>query len=190
VRASTPPRGIATVVRVPGRLAGGRAEVTMNGDTQHMADPIGYQPLPVANESGLAEDGAAVDADGDHPLRVEVIEPRTAGGLGVFLRIGSDSRLTRVAPVRDPRQPRFWCLAAFDCSSCGIPISGDAIWAGFWGSPQSALAELLVTVRKDAAAWLAREECRELRAILLRPRPPLPLPLPRTHHVDVTERAS
>jgi hypothetical protein len=164
----------------------------MNGETQQAADPIGHLPLRAADDADHAEDedGATMDAAGDRPLRVEVVEPRTAGGLGVFLRIGGEARLTRVAPVRDPRQPRFWCLAAFECSSCGIPVSGDAVWAGFWGSSQPSLAEILGTIRKDAAAWLEREECRELRAILLRPRPPLPLPLPRTHHADVAERAS
>jgi hypothetical protein len=161
----------------------------MNGESQQATDPFpfAYPPPPVASDAEAA-DGAADPTE--RALRVEVIEPRTAGGLGVFLRIGSEPRLTRVAPVRDPRQPRFWCLAAFECSSCGIPVSGAAIWAGFWGSPQSGLADLLATIRKDAAAWLAREECRELRAILLRPRPPVPLPLARTPREDVAERAS
>ena len=61
---------------------------------------------------------------------VEVVELRGNGGLGVFLRVGDDQRLFRVAPVRDPNQPRFWCLAVFACSACGIPESGTAIWAG------------------------------------------------------------
>ena len=33
---------------------------------------------------------------------VQVIELRGNGGLGVFLRVGDDQRLYRVAPVRDP----------------------------------------------------------------------------------------
>ena len=52
--------------------------------------------------------------------RIEAIELRGSAGLGVFLRVGDDQRVFRVAPVRDPRQPRFWCLAAFECSACGI----------------------------------------------------------------------
>lgn len=115
----------------------------------------------------------------DTAASVAVIELRAAGGLGVFLRVGDQPRLTRVAPVRDPRQPRFWCLAAFECSACGIPVSGDAIWAGFWGSPQSALSGLLETIRQDAAAWLAGSECATLRATMLQPRPAEPLPLAR-----------
>jgi hypothetical protein len=132
---------------------------------------------------------------------VSVIELRGAGGLGVFLRVGDDQRLYRVAPVRDPRQPRFWCLAVFECSSCGIPISGSAIWAGAWGSSQQDLPGLLDSIKADADGWLAQDSCAKLRELLLQSRPPLPLPLARTprrdapHHGDnavtnAAERAS
>jgi hypothetical protein len=110
---------------------------------------------------------------------VQVIELRGNGGLGVFLRVGDDQRLYRVAPVRDPSQPRFWCLAAFECSSCGIPVSGSAIWAGWWGSSQIELPGILNTIKADAGAWLADEQCANLRRILQQPRPPLQMPLAR-----------
>ena len=113
-------------------------------------------------------------------IGVEVVELRGAGGLGVFLRVGTDQRLYRVAPVRDPNQPRFWCLAAFECSSCGIPVSGAAIWAGSWGSSQLELTGLLDTIKADAGAWLSEEECVGLREKVLAPRPPLTLPVART----------
>ena len=113
-------------------------------------------------------------------LRVQVIELRGNGGLGVFLRVGDDQRLYRVAPVRDPNQPRFWCLAAFECSSCGIPVSGSAIWAGWWGSSQIELPKLLDAIKEDAGAWLENEQCAKLRAILQQPRPPLQMPVART----------
>ena len=111
--------------------------------------------------------------------RVQVIELRGNGGLGVFLRVGDEQRLYRVAPVRDPNQPRFWCLAAFECSSCGIPVTGSAVWAGWWGSSQGDLSALLETIKSDVAGWLTAEQCAELRALLLQPRPPLTLPLAR-----------
>ena len=123
-------------------------------------------------------------------MHVQVIELRGNGGLGVFLKVGEDRRLYRVAPVRDPNQPRFWCLAAFECSSCGIPVSGSAIWAGWWGSSQTELPRLLDTIKEDADAWLASEQCSKLRAILQEPRAPLRMPVARTarhdgnHHAD------
>jgi hypothetical protein len=112
--------------------------------------------------------------------RIQVIELRGAGGLGLFLRVGDDQRLYRVAPVRDPNQPRFWCLAAFECSSCGIPVTGTAIWAGAWGSAHHELSGLLDAIKGDADAWLAEAECAKLRALLMQPRAPLPLPMART----------
>lgn len=127
--------------------------------------------------------------------RVEVIELRGAGGLGVFLRVGDDQRLFRVAPVRDPRQPRFWCLAAFECSSCGIPVSGAAIWAGWWGSAQAQLPGILDAIKADANVWLRGEECDALRTVLFQARPPLHLPLARhgrhdAHSEDLDELAN
>jgi hypothetical protein len=112
-------------------------------------------------------------------LHVQVVELRGSGGLGVFLRINDDQRLYRVAPVRDPNQPRFWCLAAFECSSCGIPVTGTAIWAGAWGSAHHELSGLVEAIKEDANAWLAAEQCAALRELLRRPRTPLPLPVAR-----------
>jgi len=119
---------------------------------------------------------------------VQVIELRGNGGLGVFLRVGDDQRLFRVAPVRDPSQPRFWCLAAFECSSCGIPVSGSAIWAGWWGSAQMELPVILDSIKADANAWLADDQCTKLRQILQQPRPPLQMPLARAARHDAETR--
>ena len=112
-------------------------------------------------------------------MAVEVVELRGSGGLGLFLRIGSDQRLYRVAPVRDPRQPRFWCLAVFECSACGIPVSGSAIWAGWWGSAHQELSPLFDTIKADAASWLMAEPCAALYKLLQEPRGPLPIPSAR-----------
>jgi len=114
--------------------------------------------------------------------RIEAIELRGSAGLGVFLRVEDDQRVYRVAPVRDPRQPRFWCLAAFECSSCGIPLTGDAIWAGWWGSASGELPALLDALRAADAAWPRDADGEALRSVLLQPRPPL-VDLP-THLVE------
>lgn len=107
-------------------------------------------------------------------LRIQVVELRGANGLGVFLRVEDDQRVYRVAPVRDPNQPRFWCLAAFECSACGIPITGDAIWAGWWGSSPSDLPRLLDRIRANVALWLRDAQCTELHRIFVESRRALP----------------
>jgi len=105
--------------------------------------------------------------------RIEAIEMRGSAGLGVFLRVGDDQRIFRVAPVRDPRQPRFWCLAAFECSTCGIPLTGDAIWAGWWGSTSGELPALLDALRSADVTWPRDADGEALRKVLLQARPPL-----------------
>jgi hypothetical protein len=123
-------------------------------------------------------------------LQVQIIELRGNGGLGVFLRVGDDQRLYRVAPVRDPNQPRFWCLAAFECSSCGIPVSGSAIWAGWWGSSQIELPKLFQAIKEDVDSWLENEQCTTLRAVLQQPRPPLQMPVARAARHDAVHHAN
>jgi hypothetical protein len=105
--------------------------------------------------------------------RIEAIELRGSAGLGVYLRVEDDQRVYRVAPVRDPRQPRFWCLAAFECSACGIPLTGDAIWAGWWGSASGELPALLDALRSTDMTWPRNADGDALRKALLQPRPPL-----------------
>lgn len=105
-------------------------------------------------------------------MHIQVVELRGASGLGVFLRVEGEQRVYRVAPVRDPSQPRFWCLAAFECSACGIPITGDAIWAGWWGSTPADLPRLLDRIRANAALWLRDAQCTELHRILVASRRP------------------
>jgi hypothetical protein len=105
--------------------------------------------------------------------RIEAIELRGSAGLGVYLRVEDDQRVYRVAPVRDPRQPRFWCLAAFECSACGIPLTGDAIWAGWWGSASGELPALLDALRSTDITWPRDADGDALREALLQPRPPL-----------------
>lgn len=105
--------------------------------------------------------------------RIEAIELRGSAGLGVYLRVEDDQRVYRVAPVRDPRQPRFWCLAAFECSACGIPLTGDAIWAGWWGSASGELPALLDALRSTDVTWPRDADGEALRTALLQSRPPL-----------------
>jgi hypothetical protein len=123
-------------------------------------------------------------------LRIQVVELRGASGLGVFLRVEDEQRVFRVAPVRDPRQPRFWCLAAYECSACGIPITGDAIWAGWWGSAPSELPRLIEKIRANASLWLHEAQCTELRRILAESRRTRPTAYLANSNFEEAELAS
>ena len=98
---------------------------------------------------------------------VEVVETRTPDGLAVLLRARPSGRHFRVAPTRDPRQPRFWCFVVFRCSSAGVPQPGELPWAGGWGTRWEDLASSLSEIRADVDGWLAQEQCAGLRAWLL-----------------------
>ena len=100
---------------------------------------------------------------------VEVVESRTPDGLAVLLRTRPSGRHFRVAPTRDPRQPRFWCLLVFRCSSAGVPHPNELPWAGGWGTRWEDLASSLGAIRADVDAWLAQEQCAGLRDWLLTP---------------------
>ncbi len=114
-------------------------------------------------------------------VEVEVVVPRGTGTLEVFLRVGADPRLYRVMPIRDPRQPRFWCLAIVACAPSGTPESADPLWAGAWGTAWGDVPAALAAIRVDATAWLAsdgqatlREQLRERHAVPYPSAAPLP----------------
>lgn len=94
---------------------------------------------------------------------VEVIVPNGSAALEVFLRVGEDRRLYRVLPARDPRQPRFWCLAVMACTPSGMPEPEGPLWAGAWGTTWSEVPGTIAAIRADAAGWLAAEPQRGLR---------------------------
>ena len=144
------------------------------GFPRHWFTFPGRATLPVAPRCSWANLRNTEGADQVmNDARIEAIELRGCAGLGVFLRVGDDQRVFRVAPVRDPRQPRFWCLAAFECSACGIPLTGDAIWAGWWGSASGELPALLDALRSTDIAWPRDADGEALRQVLLQPRPPV-----------------
>lgn len=125
----------------------------------------------------VAEGEAAVVKVEDDIL--EVVESRTPDGLAVLLRVRPSGRHYRVAPTRDPRQPRFWCLMVIRCSSAGVPHPGELPWAGGWGTRWEDLATDLASIRADVNAWLAQDQCAGLRSWLLTPDPePSPVLVP------------
>lgn len=121
------------------------------------------------------------DAGGEVTVAVEVVVPRGTGTLEVYLRVGADPRLYRVMPTRDPRQPRFWCLAIVACAPSGTPESAEPLWAGAWGTAWVDVPAALAAIRGDATAWLAadgqadlRERLRERHAVPYPTATPLP----------------
>jgi hypothetical protein len=96
----------------------------------------------------------------------DAVEFRVPQGFGLYLKDRASGRLFRVAPVRDPAQPRLWCLRIETCTASGVVPLGSV---GCLATPGVAWDDALAAIeaiRTDAGAWLAGEERRALRGWL------------------------
>jgi hypothetical protein len=98
---------------------------------------------------------------------VDVVIPRAPEGLSLVLKPHHGARLYRVLPVRDPNQPRFWCLVVLRCSKMGAVEDGEAPWIIADGLTRDRLPAALAEIQADITAWLARESNQRLRDWLL-----------------------
>jgi hypothetical protein len=90
-------------------------------------------------------------------------------GIGFQLKERASQRLYRIAAARDPGQPRLWCVLVYRCGPGGVPDAAERPWLGTAGMAREDVATTLAGMRADIDAWLARDECGELRAWLLAP---------------------
>lgn len=105
-------------------------------------------------------------------LEVEVVAERTADAYAFTLRAAGNGLAYRVAPERDPSQPRFWCVVVYRCLPGGLPDANAGIWVGPGGLRREDLKETLGAIRADPAGWLAEPARDELRAWMLAPAAP------------------
>lgn len=99
--------------------------------------------------------------------QIEVVVPRAPEGLSLVLKPSHGARLYRILPVRDPNQPRFWCLVVLRCSRAGAVEGDEEPWVIASGLTREQLPQFLAEIQGDVAAWLGRDERRALRAWLL-----------------------
>ncbi len=125
----------------------------------------------------------AAESGSPDELTITVTTPQHAAGLCLYFHTGDKRRLYRLAPVRDPRQPRLWGFAVYPCLQSGQADLAGAIWCGEWGAARTDIETVLAGVREDADGWLNGDERADLREAL-RTAPPatspgLPLLAPR-----------
>ena len=126
----------------------------------HPAPPPFALPVP----SLRAATGGDAQDDG-----VEIIETRHPGPHAFLLRVRASGRFYQIAPARDPRQPRFWCVVVYRCSSAGLADTAERPWVGPGGISRDDLSGVMEGIKADLGAWLATEPCRDLRHWLLAP---------------------
>lgn len=105
---------------------------------------------------------------------IEVVESRGPEGFGFFVKVRSSGQVYRVAPARDPHQPRFWCLLVTRCSSAGVADPGERPWLGAGGMTREELPTTLAAIRDNVGDWLAQDSCQELRRWLVSAVPIVP----------------
>jgi hypothetical protein len=104
------------------------------------------------------------------------------GAYGFTLTTTANAFLHRVLPVRDPAQPRFWCVVVVRCTPGGLPDYTVPAWVGQRGLRRDELAATMGAIRADLPGWLADEAQAQLRTGLLAPEagaPVVPDPVAR-----------
>lgn len=132
----------------------------MSGFPDLIQPSIGRDPRSVSGVDLLSP-----PQPGAEPF-LEVTPTPKLSGLALVFRITGDRRLFRLAPLRDPREPRFWGLAVYPCLESGLQEPGPPIWAGCWGSPRNDLKVVLDNVQDNIDRWMSGDQCHGLRTVL------------------------
>lgn len=98
---------------------------------------------------------------------VAVVTEHGPGAYGFTMKTPINGLLHRVLPLRDPDQPRFWCVVVVRCAPGGLPDRSEGAWIGPRGLRRDELAATMETIRTDLAAWLAADAQVQLREWVL-----------------------
>jgi hypothetical protein len=98
---------------------------------------------------------------------IDVVAPRAPEGLSLVLKPHHGARLYRIVPVRDPNQPRFWCLIVLRCNRSGAVEAGEDPWIVSSGLTRDQLPASLADIQNNLSEWLAHEDRQALKAWLL-----------------------
>jgi hypothetical protein len=109
----------------------------------------------------------------DDASAIEIVQERDAQVYGFTIKTASNSFLHRVTPLRDPSQPRFWCVVVFRCTAGGLPDKDEPAWICRRQLRREDIADTMRGIRSDPTAWLAEEGNAELREWILAPAPTL-----------------
>jgi hypothetical protein len=105
----------------------------------------------------------------DDASAIEVVPERDAHVYGFTIKTAANTLLHRVTPLRDPSQPRFWCVVVFRCTAGGLPDKSELPWISKRQLRREELADTMQAIRADPVAWLAEAGNAELREWILSP---------------------
>jgi hypothetical protein len=101
---------------------------------------------------------------------VEVVLERNGDAYGFSLKATATGMMYRITPARDPRQPRFWSVMIYRCSSGVLADPAERPWFDGGGHRREELHAVMREIRDDPEAWLVRAANDELRTWMLAPR--------------------
>lgn len=113
---------------------------------------------------------------------IEVLPAKSAGKLSIDLKVTTTGALFRIAPARDPQEPRLWCISVRKCVTGGMVDASEPTWIDRPGHPLADLAGMIDSIRDDVVGWLATTDRRQLCTWLLtaKPTPPALTIAPRS----------
>ncbi len=107
----------------------------------------------------------------------ELVPLRTPEGLILYLKHLESPWLIRVIPVRDPDQPRLWCLRMEACAGASLTAKTarvDPFYTAL-AMTREQLTETLASIRLGVGGWLLEQPQGDLRRWLARiTRMPIP----------------
>jgi hypothetical protein len=99
------------------------------------------------------------------------INEHLRGAYGFTMKSVNNGSLFRVLPLRDPEQPRFWCIVVVRSLPGGEIDRAHPAWIGRRRLRREELAELMATIRDDLETWLADPAQRTPRDWIIAPSP-------------------
>jgi hypothetical protein len=88
---------------------------------------------------------------------------------GFTMKSTANGFLFRVLPLRDPDQPRFWCIVVMRSLPGGGVDRAHSPWIGRRGLRREDLAETLAAIRDGLEAWLADPAQKTVRQWVMAP---------------------
>lgn len=93
---------------------------------------------------------------------LELLSSKAESKFGINLKVRESGTQFRLAPARDPNQPRLWCVSVRRCSPGGMLDTAGPVWIDRPGRSRTDIAELIETIRVDIGNWLATPVRRDL----------------------------
>lgn len=88
------------------------------------------------------------------PAPIASICEHLRGAYGFTMKSTHNGSLFRVLPLRDPNQPRFWCIVVVRSLPGGEIDRSHPAWIGRRSLRREELAELMAAIRDDLETWL------------------------------------